>query len=301
MSSNFIAPICLFTYNRLSETRETVEALRRNYLASASNLFIFSDGPKNKESKLKVEAVRQYLHTITGFQSIEIIESPINKGLANSIIEGVNLIINQFGKAIVLEDDLISSANFLNFMNQALITFENKKNIFSISGYTIDLPSLEEYSKDYYLGHRASSWGWATWQDRWLAVDWKVESYNTFQWDPVNQIKFMRGGADLPYMLWKQMNGKIDSWAVRWCFDQFKKDMLTVFPKRSKIINIGFGADATHTKMTSRYKTTLDETGMDTFIFDSSTQVDKKLVKEFNQNFSIYKTLKEKIKVSFAP
>ena len=198
-----LAPICLFTYNRLSETQQTVEALKKNFLASKSDLFVFSDGPKNAGAKLKVEDVREYLRSINGFKSVTIFESEENKGLAKSIISGVTQIIKKEGKVIVLEDDLITTPNFLDFMNQALDSFEYNDKVFSISGYTLNLPSLSQHNKDYYFAHRASSWGWATWTNRWESVDWQVRGWQNTLINPYSHYMFGQIGSDMPFMLWR--------------------------------------------------------------------------------------------------
>jgi hypothetical protein len=289
-----LAPIVLFTYNRLSETQRTVEALQNNYLAHTSDLFIFSDGPKNESSASKVDEVREYIHKISGFKSITIFESPINKGVANSIISGVTQIIEQFGKIIVLEDDLVTSPNFLNFLNQGLKFYENHPEIFSIDGYSFNLSKLNYYSKDYYLGFRASSIGWGSWLDRWSPIDWSVKGYNKFKWDIFRQINFMRGGIDLPRMLRSQMNGKIDSWAIRWCFHQFSSNMVSVIPAKSKVSHIGMGPEATHVKGTKLYDTPLDNGIQTIFVFDENPKIDKRLVREFRLKFSILSRLKDK-------
>ncbi|WP_456376522.1 glycosyltransferase [Lutibacter sp.] len=290
-----LAPICLFTYNRLAETKQTVASLQQNFLAKESELFIFSDGTK-ETSFSKVNEVRKFIKTIDGFKNITIFEAPNNKGLANSIISGVTQIIEDYGKVIVLEDDLVTSPNFLDFINQALEFYKNNDKIYSISGYTLHLDSLQNYSKDFYLGYRASSWGWGTWLNRWNNVDWEIENYLNFQNSLSQKIKFMRGGSDMPNMLKNQMQGKLDSWAIRWCFDQFIKDKLTVFPSKSKIESIGINSNATHTKHTKRFDTILDESNKNTFKFDNKIQLESNLIKEFRSKFSIINRLKDKLK-----
>lgn len=290
-SKTTLAPICLFTYNRLDEIRETIKALQNNYFASQSELFVFSDGWKNYNDREKVISVRDFLKTITGFKKVYIIESELNKGLANSIISGVTGIFNEHEKVIILEDDLITSPNFLNFMNQSLTFYEKKSQIFSITGYSMDLPSLNSETKDYYLGYRASSWGWATWKNRWSEIDWEVKNYENFKKSFQLKNTFRRGGNDLPRMLHHQMTGKIDSWAIRWCFHQFERDQLTVFPTKSKVKSIGFGQNATHTKKTNRFDTTLDTSNKVIFKFDNELIINKKLVKEFKVKFSLYRRL----------
>ena len=250
-----LAPICLFTYNRLEETKQTIEALRNNYLAKESHLYIFSDGAKSDTAKEKIQKVRSYLKTIEGFGSIQVFESPINKGLASSIIDGVTQVVNQYGKVIVLEDDLITSPNFLLYMNQALDFYNDTNKVFSISGYSIQIKNNLS-TADVYFTNRASSWGWATWSDRWQAIDWEVSDYLVFKNNKELRRNFNKMGSDMSQMLDRQMQGKLDSWAIRWCYHQYKYNLFSVHPIVSKISNIGFNSpDATNTsEKFNRYK-----------------------------------------------
>ena len=213
----------------------------KNNLSHQSEVFIFSDGYKDVQDKKDVLEVRKYLSRIEGFKSIKIIESEKNKGLASSIITGVTDIINRYGKVIVLEDDLIVSDDFLDYMNEALNFYENDKKIWSVAGYGPKLSCLENYSNDIYLAVRGSSWGWATWQNRWDTVDWEVKDFDRLKRSKSLQRKFNLGGNDMYKMLELQVHGKIDSWAIRWCFSQFIQEKYTIYPVKSKVLNEGFG------------------------------------------------------------
>ncbi|WP_044208206.1 glycosyltransferase [Flammeovirga sp. OC4] len=289
-----IAPICIFTYNRLEETRKTISSLKKNYLASESHVYIFSDGPKNKNASKEVDEVRNYLHSITGFKKIKIFEANINKGLAKSIIYGVSKVFEDYDKVIVVEDDLITSQNFLDFMNQGLEYYKDSENIFSISGYSFDLKTLNNLKEDYYFGVRSSSWGWGTWKYNWETIDWEVKSYSNFKKDKLKRKEFNKGGSDLSNMLDNQMNGKIDSWAIRFCYQQFLCNKATVFPKKSKVQSIGFSEKATHTHKTKRFNTTLDVSNKRSFTFEKFQTYNDSLIKEFYSKFSLYSRLKDK-------
>lgn len=291
-----LAPVCLFTYNRLKETIKTVEALKLNYLAPQSELFIFSDGAKDINCTEKVEAVRKYIRNISGFKTIIIHESFNNKGLANSIISGVSQIIEKYEKVIVLEDDLVTSSNFLNFMNQALDFYEDSAKIISISGYTLDLPSLNNYNKDYYLGFRASSWGWGTWLKKWDNIDWHVSDYSAFKRDYILQLNFFNIGSDMPRMLKHQMEGHIDSWAIRWCYHQFKHELITIFAAKSKVKHIGNGEDATNAVGAIKFDTPLDLGEQMNFNFYLELEFNEKITKEFKSKFSIKTRVLDKLK-----
>ena len=279
----------------MNETEQTIEALKNNYLAPQSELFIFSDAAKSNTSESKVMAVRDLLQTIVGFKKVSITYSEQNKGLANSVIDGVTEIINQYGKVIVLEDDLVTSPNFLNFMNQALDFYERHPKVISISGYTMNLPSLKDLNKDYYVGMRASSWGWATWQSKWENIDWEVKSFNEFKSNPRRMYDFYNISSDLPYMLSNQMKGRIDSWAIRWCYHQFNFRMLTIFPSKSKVNSIGLSDEATHTSGAIKFISPLDNSFKTIFEFEKDLNINKNVIREFKRKFSLSQRLFDKI------
>lgn len=252
------APIVLFTYNRPDHTQKTVEALRTNAGAHESDLLIYSDGPKHEQHRDAVAAVRSYLPSITGFRSVSIVERPRNMGLAASVIAGVSEVLERHGRAIVVEDDLITTPGFLAFMNEALSAYEARPDIFSVTGYNYPLPIPDDYPQAAYLSYRSSSWGWGTWLDRWKKVDWAVSDYRAFLADPSQRERFDRGGEDLLAMLKLQMEGKLDSWSIRFDYAHYKHDATCLHPVRSRLNNIGFDGSGIHCSVSDEYDTALD-------------------------------------------
>jgi len=244
---NNLVPILLFTYNRVDHLNATIDSLLKNNLAAESDLIIFSDGPKDNTEKNNVARVREQLTKVSGFKSIKIIEREINFGLADSIITGIEETFKEYEKVIVLEDDLVFSNNFLQFMNDALNFYSDHKNIFSISGYSHPLEIPSSYKDDVFILPRASSWGWATWKDRWEKADWAVKDFPEFRKDKILQKAFNRGGEDLTPMLKAQMFGYIDSWAIRWVYAHFKNTAYSIYPVKSKVNHIGDDFSGTHT------------------------------------------------------
>ena len=282
-----LAPICLFTYNRLSETRLTIEALKNNYLASESNLFIFSDGPRNENVLQKVEEVRQYLKTVEGFKSVNIYESVENKGLANSIIAGVNQVIEKYGKVIVLEDDLITSPNFLDFINKALEFYKHETKIKSINGFSLLLKNVDSQS-DVYFQTRPFSWGWATWFDRW---DQNIFDKQLLKIEINSNNGILKSfkkacGDDIVKMFLNSISNKNDSWYVRWTYSHYKNKKYSVFPISSFVNNIGFGESGTHCKGVNPYKYKNINKDKTTFNFIEFSKPNKRITKEFLNYFS---------------
>jgi len=222
------APIALFVYNRPDHTRRTVERLRVNAMAGNSDLIVFSDAPRSSGAAPSVLAVRNYVRTITGFRSVRIVERVSNMGLADSITEGVREVCEQYGRVIVLEDDLETSPHFLAFMNDALELYEDVPEVAAVSGF--HLPSDISFPETFFQCD-AECWGWATWKRAWSVYNpdgrtllAELRRRGLTRW-------FDQEGS-YPYtkMLRDQIAGKNNSWAVRWRASVMLKGMLTVYP-----------------------------------------------------------------------
>lgn len=239
---NNLAPIVLFVYNRPWHTQQTVEALQKNELAQESELFIYADNVKNNDALVQVKDVRDYIKTIDGFKKITIIERGKNWGLANSIIDGVTKIVNEYGKIIVLEDDLVTSLYFLKFMNNALDFYQNKEKVWHISGwnYPINTKGLD----DVFLWRLMNCWGWATWADRWQYFEKNTDKLiNEFS---KQDIKKFNGVNDFWSQVIFNKKGVINTWAIYWYASIFRQNGLCLNPVQTFVENIGLDDSGVH-------------------------------------------------------
>jgi hypothetical protein len=231
-----LAPIVLFTYNRPWHLMQTVSALLKNSLVSESEIFIFSDGPKDENDESKVAEVRKYIKTIKGFKRIEIIERDKNWGLANNIIDGITKVVNQYGKVVILEDDLVTSPYFLKFMNDGLNIYEEEEKVISVHGYVYPIKGLP---KIFFL-RGADCWGWATWKRGWdlFEKDGK-KLLDELEKRKLTKLFDFNGAYPYTKMLKDQVEGKVDSWAIRWYASAFIHEKLTLYPGISLVEHIG--------------------------------------------------------------
>lgn len=249
---NQLAPIIVFCYNRPWHVEQTLEALSRNELADQSTLYIYCDGPKadaSEEQRKKIKEVRQVVRKRQWCREVHIVEVDQNKGLANSIIDGVTDVVNLYGKVFVLEDDLVSSPHMLRFINKSLDYYEKYAGVFSISVNRppvskMDIP--EDYPYDVFASLRSYSTGWGTWKERWNKVDWSMEEFDRCKCNSNMLRALNRMGEDFSSMMQMQEDGLIDSWAVRFSFAHFKHHAVAILPCRSYVTNIGFDGTGTH-------------------------------------------------------
>lgn len=297
------APICLFVYNRVDLTRKTLESLQNNINAVNSDLFVFSDAPKFSSQDENVQHVRNFIKSISknSFKSITIIEREFNLGLANSIISGVTEIVNKYGKIIVLEDDLVTSKYFINYMNGYLNLYEDDYNVASIHAWAF---SLRQNDKQTYFLRGADCWGWATWSRAWkyfepdgkLLLN-KLKSNNL-------ENKFNFEGA-YPYikMLKNQISGKNNSWAIRWHASTFIAGMLTLHPRETLIQNIGFdNQNSTHTKssdISGLYAHPIKlsrEIFIEKIIIEEDKETRQEIIDLLREKFGVLARIKRKLK-----
>lgn len=263
------APIVLFTYAREQHTRQAVAALQKNILASDSDLIIYSDGPRGHENKAAVEGVRKYLATISGFRSVTIRQRQINFGLAKSIIQGVTEVLNSHEHVIVLEDDLVTSPFFLTYMNEALELFRFDARLASIHGYVY--PVNQKLPEAFFL-RGADCWGWATWRRAWdiFNPDGKYLLAELRRRHLIPEFDF-NGTYPFSAMLEAQIRGNNDSWAIRWHASAFLADMLTLYPGRSLVQNIGHDRSGTHSDKSSVHDSELSKTSINLRSIEIST------------------------------
>ena len=249
------APILLFVYNRPEHTRQVVSSLLRNQEAIESPLFIYADQSKTSDNDAAVQEVRRYIHNISGFKSITIIERESNWGLARYIIDGVTTQVNEFGRVIVLEDDLIVAPYFLKFMNDALETYQDEQRVGHIQACDF---TKDTSLPDTFLIKWTGSWGWGTWKRAWkyFNPDGK-ELLAQLEKRKITRYFDFNGNYHFTRMLRRQIAGQNNSWAIRWNASLFLKGILPLNVGRSLVQNEGFDGSGPHCGGGGLYATTL--------------------------------------------
>ena len=276
------APIVLFVYNRSWHTQQTVKALQKNELARESELFIYSDAAKNEDSIDKVSKVREYIEKIDGFKKITVIKRDRNWGLADSIIDGVTEIINIYGKTIVLEDDLVTSRNFLKFMNEALMFYKDEEKVWHISGYS--QPFKKSEFNEHFFIKPTTCWGWATWHDRWKYFR-KDTDFFIKKFDKTSVFDFNIRNS-YPYYSHLIMNKdrKFNTWAIFWYASVYFNNGLSLHPLESFVNNIGHDGSGSNCENNSNFQVKLESAYVDN-LFPKKIEINKKIVDELEKYY----------------
>jgi Glycosyl transferase family 2 len=245
-----IAPIIYFAYNRPQHTRQTLEALSKNNLAKESVLRIYIDGTKagsSAETIANIEEVKKIALEKKWCGEVNVIISEKNRGLFKSITEGITKTVNEFGKVIVMEDDVLVSPFFLNFMNDALDLYENTPAVMHISGFSrAEFSAVKVQESTYFFNH-TSCWGWATWKRAWdkfttdsLAVKAAISKKGN-----IKKLN-MDNTFEMFWGLKAIADGKFQSWNTIWHSIVFLYDGFCLHPTKSLVSNIGHDGSGTN-------------------------------------------------------
>lgn len=244
-----LAPIGVCTYSRLNHLIKTVDALKANTLAQQSEIYIFSDGPRPGD-EAKVQELRDYLKTITGFKKVHLRLQPTNNMFENTSNAHVQMTAAH-GKSIALEDDIVTSPYFLEFMNTALERYESNKKIFSIGAYSpaITFPKSDGY--DVFFSQIFCPWGVGMWKDRFDISNSVIASWST---TPDKRIlsKLKHIGKNLARRYKSLCKPGISHVEVAAKFDlaatvaMLKNQLYTVMPRRTLVENIGLDGSGIH-------------------------------------------------------
>ncbi|WP_421334960.1 hypothetical protein [Aeromonas veronii] len=256
MNQNRFSPVVLFVFARPDHTKKTVDALLANPEACNTDLIVYADAARSEKDVAAVEAVREIFSNLRGFKSVTIHLREKNYGLAKNIMEGVTQVTEMYGRAIILEDDIVTSPAFLNYMNAALDKYENIEEVWHISGWNYPIKSNENLPETFFW-RTMNCWGWATWADRWQHFKKNPdELVNSWSSDDVKRFN-LDGTHDFWAQVVANHEGNLNTWAIFWYATIFVHQGLCLNPTRSFVANIGNDGSGENCGAKDIYKTRL--------------------------------------------
>jgi hypothetical protein len=234
-----------------------------------SPIYVFADGPKHLRDVPAVQETRSEARRLLGDGAV-FRESDANMGVDNSVISGVTELCERHGRVVVVEDDLIVSPNFLEFLNAGLRRYEHEPRVMQVCGYMFDVPELRESRGAIFLP-MTSSWGWATWKRAWDQFDPTASGWRQRLADDRERRSFDLDGH---YKFWRmlsdQMRRSIPAWDIRWYYSVFVRSGLVLYPPRTLVLNLGFDGTGTHNRLSLPIRQARFDQGA---AFDFPTQV----------------------------
>ncbi len=244
-------PILLLVFNRPDKVRQLLSALAK---VQPKKLYVSADGPrvgvvadvqKCQETRALFLEIPWECEVVTNF-------SDTNLGCMNGPVSGINWFFDQVEEGIILEDDCIPSPAFFPYITELLNIYRENGQIMHLSGTSFLKKESTNLNSDYYFSKIAHGWGWATWRRAWNKFDLEMKHIKELEDDMKKQKPFLFTKHQKFWLrLFKHISrSKTDMgiWDAQWEYSILYNNGICVTPTTNFIENVGFDAEATHTK-----------------------------------------------------
>jgi GR25 family glycosyltransferase involved in LPS biosynthesis len=276
--------IAVFAYNRNLHLSKTLAGLSAN--KEVKEIYVFQDGLKTESHRAGWEATKKVISDIN-WCKVNYILAEENKGLARSIVSGINYVLEENDAIVVLEDDCVPAPNFMCFMQQCFEKYQNNSRVYSISGYAWPI-DIEKDEYDVYFTGKFCSWGWGTWKDRWDKYAIDNEVMDRIKKSESISLELAAWGNNLEQMFYDRINGKNDSWAVYWALEILELNGVCIVPYTSLIQNTGFDGSGVHCGKSYRYMVEMDGGLKDNFRLPDEVSFRKEAMDAFAPLYGSY-------------
>jgi len=255
-------PIIFIIFNRPDTTARVFEAIRA---ARPQRLLVVADGARTTrqgESE-KCAATRAVIDSVDWDCDVHKDYSDSNLGCRKRVASGITWAFGIVDRAVILEDDCVPTPSFFRYSTEMLDRYEDDKRIMMVSGDN-HLFGQNETNDSYYFSRYAHCWGWATWKRAWDRNDLEMT-----QWPEIRRRRlfdqYFWKSSERYY--WNSLfhyvfDGNIDTWDYQWVYSIWANGGVSIVPQRNLVRNIGFHAEATHTRGDSVYAS-LDAEALD--------------------------------------
>jgi FkbM family methyltransferase len=281
--------IAVFAYNRNIHLSKTLAGLKAN--KEVKEIYVFQDGLKTESHRAGWEATKKVISDID-WCKVNYILANKNKGLAKSIVDGVNYVLADNDAIVVLEDDCVPAPNFISFMLQCFDKYQNNKSVFSVSGYSWPV-DVRKDDYDIYFTGRISSWGWGTWKDRWNQYEVDNHILDRLRQNEDSSLNLAKWGNDLENMFRDRIAGKNDSWAIYWALKAIEQKGWSIVPYVSLIQNIGCDGTGVHCGESNQFWVELDKSGNKQFKLPDDVIQRKEVVVSFASLYGSYTAIQQ--------
>jgi hypothetical protein len=242
------APVLFLVWKRPDITRRVFEAIRR---AQPPKLYVAADGPrKDKLGEAERCADVRCIATAVDWPcEVKTLFREKNLGCKRAVSDAITWFFEYEEQGIILEDDCLPHPDFFHFCDVLLEYYASDERVFVITGNNFQ-DGQKRGNASYYFSKYNHCWGWASWRRAWKHYQEDIPFYPNWvaspEWFAVNPDPVER-------YYWSKIfesfcAGKIDTWDYPWTASVWYQNGLTATPNVNLVSNIGFGADATHTK-----------------------------------------------------
>ncbi len=250
-----IAPVLLLVFNRPETTARVFEEIRK---ARPNKLYVAADGPRKERANEKAlcEETRRIATAVDWPCKVKTLFRRENLGCGKAVSSAITWFFKNEEMGIIIEDDCLPDPSFFTFCSTLLVKYKNNKKVGSISGGNFQHGGGISVKESYFFSRYPHIWGWASWRRAWSKYDLIMSDW----------LRIKSNGSKLEELFVSNDEKRVFSkwfdeihshpaitWDVQWIFAFWKSKMLSVYPNRNLVVNIGFSGESTHTMESRKF------------------------------------------------
>ncbi|TGL04532.1 hypothetical protein EHQ43_14280 [Leptospira bouyouniensis] len=285
-------PVLLIAFNRPHLTSVVLDSIM-SYEPSV--LYIAVDGPRHEMDNIAINEFKEILSKRNfNFKLVTLFRKE-NLGCRLAVSRAIDWFFEHEDMGIILEDDCLPNKSFYRFMELMLIKYNKNENIGIISGNNFFYNKVHlPYS--YYSTVYTHIWGWGTWKRAWLGYQSSGISE-----ERIEEIVNSKFPNKVERCFWIENvklanSGKLDTWDLQWGFFNWEKNRINIMPCKNLVKNIGFGFDATHTKVENSKLNQIETNELDFPLIDPPNLIPNPLLEYYTRRIFVKISFLERIK-----
>ncbi|SFE69474.1 glycosyltransferase family protein [Flavobacterium xueshanense] len=290
---NMHAPILITVLNRHDHFRRCVASLLACIDADKTDLHIAFDYPSKDAHWEGYNKIEQYIPTIKGFKSINVIRRDVNYGAERNVFGAFDDLFKTHDRLIVTEDDNEFSNNFLLYINKGLNLYNDRKDVFAVCGYNYPINMPHSYKANAYLWKGYSAWGCGIWKDKWNEISLNPDEINSFLINPKNAVQLERYSSHYMPALLQIINNNHMTADTFISMYLIENNMRCLFPSVSKVRNHGHDGSGLHGGIieSNIYRDQLMDTdsSFDFSVESKDLQENKDVISVLKKHFKVHK------------
>ena len=248
-------PVLLLAYNRPEAMLRSLEAIDK---ADPPRVYIAIDGPKSNDAKDRKQVVAcvKIARERSSASNVSTLIRDSNLGCGVAISSAIDWFFQAEAQGIILEDDLVPTENFFEFVDEALEIYRRDVRVLSIGGFNAVPPKSISSSDDIRFSRFPQIWGWATWRDRWQSYQYELPRYPTGH-EFIRVLRWCNYSAVQTFYWLRQFrrvrDRDVDTWDYQLTHLAMRQGRVSVVPNVNLVENHGWGNSATHTRTKPRF------------------------------------------------
>lgn len=280
------APVLITVYNRYEHFKNCINSLQKNDLATDTDLYIAIDAPYRNEDIDLNNKIIEFSRSVDGFKSVNLIVRPENFGSKRNLREAISAVLSEHGRIILSEDDNVFSNTFLEYMNIGLDLYENRSDVFAITGYNQNFKFPDWYKENTYLRIGFAGWGCGLWKKKWDEVEWTMDNFNSMFRNKRNMAEIKRSYIRILPQLLKIKRSKVIDGDVFLFLYLLNSNKYMVYPKISRVRNDGNDGSGLHKGISIKLSEQTIYDGPETDTFNPDITYDTRLMKSINRQLN---------------